>query len=168
MDHELVAESRSELTDLPEKSEVIAESRSNWSDLRTRPDVIVERVSKLPDFSNHPEIILESISNLSDFPKSPDVISISSEGEMEYQPIKGLISISYESSDEIKFQEFDQIISTQNKSLNITLHNNKIPIYARPDKSLEATQIFRLCFGEISDNYISNSKPVSVDTNQYL
>lgn len=111
MDEELVAESRSELTDLPEKPDVIAESRSNWSDLRTRPEAIVETVSKLPNFSNHPEIILEPISNLSDFPKSLDV----SDGEMEYQPIKGPISISSESSDEIEFQEFDQVISTQNK-----------------------------------------------------
>lgn len=49
---------------------------------------------------------------------------------MEYQPIKGPISISSESSDEIKFQEFYQVISIQNKSLNITLHNNKIRRYS--------------------------------------
>ncbi|CAC5383421.1 unnamed protein product [Mytilus coruscus] len=80
------------------------------------------------------------------------------------------ITISSESSDDCELPGFDAIMSsdvnlTRTKSIKVDLHNNKIPIYARPNKTLSTLNIFKLCLGELSDEFICKVKPVSVRYN---
>jgi len=138
--------------------------------LRSRPKSEKKDLILVPDESDTE--ILEPLRLRPELEKK-DLISMPDESDVEILPTSvsaNPITISSESSDDSELPNFDFNMSndssqTFTKSRNVELHNNKIPIYSRPNKNLAAMEIFKLCLGELSDEYICKSKPVSVRYN---
>ncbi|CAC5398311.1 unnamed protein product [Mytilus coruscus] len=74
-------------------------------------------------------------------------------------PVKTAIQISSESSED----SLPDLMSSDGIHKAVREFHNTIPIYSTPSTSLTAKEIFKLCFGEVDNDFICKKKPIGVD-----
>ncbi|CAC5411843.1 unnamed protein product [Mytilus coruscus] len=76
-------------------------------------------------------------------------------------PVKTAIQISSESSED----SLPDLMSSDGIHKAVREFHNTIPIYSTPSTSLTAKEIFKLCFGEVDNDFICKKKPIGVRYN---
>ncbi|CAC5364286.1 unnamed protein product [Mytilus coruscus] len=71
-------------------------------------------------------------------------------------PVKTAIQISSESSED----SLPDLMSSDGIHKAVREFHNTIPIYSTPSTSLTAKEIFKLCFGEVDNDFIRKKKPI--------
>ena len=96
---------------------------------------------------------------LTSSPVNPQIVILSSDDEKTNEMKDTPIVVSSTSSED------ELLIGDRFTSQKIEMHNGKIPIYSKNAKSLTSKEIVQLCLGEVGDDYICKSKPISVRYN---